>query len=245
MKQDNQFHKCETCNEVIAKNAKTCPHCGAKKKKSMGALEWIGVTFLGLLMLSFFLSSYNEYVEQARATAEGDSQGMEGNDTNAAEASKAVDAVDAKPERETDRLARLTQELREALNKQFSLEDHAECLALYEATRDDTIDPKRASKWENTRKQIEHYINILYGPNSNEVSKWVDKYRRYYITLSTNGTASSSHELQEYLKTAAPFCDKLARTPLCQDRCPLPLLECNRVNEGATWSETCGIHRSA
>ena len=46
------FTQCKTCNKEIAVSAKSCPHCGAKKKLS--ALQWVGISFAVLIVIGMF-----------------------------------------------------------------------------------------------------------------------------------------------------------------------------------------------
>jgi len=58
--------KCKTCGGDVAKSAKTCPHCGAKLKKSAGRI------FLGLILIivgfSFIFSALGDSSTDTDAT---------------------------------------------------------------------------------------------------------------------------------------------------------------------------------
>lgn len=45
--------KCKECNKEVSNQAKNCPNCGAKIKKPIGILGWIGIIFLVMFMFSF------------------------------------------------------------------------------------------------------------------------------------------------------------------------------------------------
>ena len=47
-----KMHECKTCKQQIARNAKTCPHCGAKNKKPIFTKWWFWVViviFIGIV----------------------------------------------------------------------------------------------------------------------------------------------------------------------------------------------------
>ena len=43
---NNQLHTCKACGQEIAKNAKNCPHCGAKNKKPIFTKWWFWIIVL-------------------------------------------------------------------------------------------------------------------------------------------------------------------------------------------------------
>ena len=49
--------ECKTCKQQIARNAKTCPHCGAKNKKANPVI-WVIVAIVALLIIRFLALSY-------------------------------------------------------------------------------------------------------------------------------------------------------------------------------------------
>ena len=57
----NKLKKCKTCGEEIAKNAKTCPNCGAKNKKSN--LLLIGIIALVVIIIAAAAGGSDEPVK--------------------------------------------------------------------------------------------------------------------------------------------------------------------------------------
>jgi len=45
----NKMTTCKTCNQEIAKNAKVCPHCGARSKKSIFAKWWFWIIIIMII----------------------------------------------------------------------------------------------------------------------------------------------------------------------------------------------------
>jgi predicted amidophosphoribosyltransferase len=45
---------CKTCNAQIAKEAKTCPHCGATNGEAFKVVRFAGLIYLGLIVLAFY-----------------------------------------------------------------------------------------------------------------------------------------------------------------------------------------------
>ncbi len=70
---ESQIIQCRVCHNGIAKNAKVCPHCGAKNKKPFYTHWWIWV-ILGLFLLDyvcFYASKANDaYPQSAPETTE-------------------------------------------------------------------------------------------------------------------------------------------------------------------------------
>lgn len=48
---DKNVKPCKICGKIIAKNAKTCPHCGAKNKKPLFKKWWFWV-IIGIIVIS-------------------------------------------------------------------------------------------------------------------------------------------------------------------------------------------------
>jgi RNA polymerase subunit RPABC4/transcription elongation factor Spt4 len=59
MGSDSLFTKCKTCGKEISKSAKACPQCGAKQKK-LSIVHWIGIAFLGLIIIGVASSPDNK-----------------------------------------------------------------------------------------------------------------------------------------------------------------------------------------
>lgn len=57
---------CHECQEEISDAAESCPHCGAKKKKS-GKLPWIMVALIVLILL--FSAAANNYRPDEKSKA--------------------------------------------------------------------------------------------------------------------------------------------------------------------------------
>lgn len=45
---------CKTCDAQIAKEAKTCPQCGAINGEAYKAVRFAGLIYLGLIALAFY-----------------------------------------------------------------------------------------------------------------------------------------------------------------------------------------------
>jgi hypothetical protein len=56
MSSENLFVQCKACGKDVSKLVKICPQCGAKQKK-MRIIHWIGIMFLGLIIISIFNTS--------------------------------------------------------------------------------------------------------------------------------------------------------------------------------------------
>lgn len=54
---NKKMHPCKTCNEEIARSAKTCPKCGAKNKKGKGWWWRIPMFLIGLVFLISLLEN--------------------------------------------------------------------------------------------------------------------------------------------------------------------------------------------
>lgn len=50
MSSEKLFVKCGACGKEALKSAKSCPQCGEKLKK-LGAIHWVGIVFLGLIII--------------------------------------------------------------------------------------------------------------------------------------------------------------------------------------------------
>ncbi len=59
MGSESMFTKCKTCGKDISKSAKACPQCGAKQKK-LSVIHWIGIGFLGLIIIGIINSPKNK-----------------------------------------------------------------------------------------------------------------------------------------------------------------------------------------
>lgn len=59
MGSDSLFTKCKTCGKEISKSANACPKCGAKQKK-LSVVHWIGIAFLGLIIIGVVNSPDNK-----------------------------------------------------------------------------------------------------------------------------------------------------------------------------------------
>lgn len=59
MGSESLFTKCKTCGKEISKSAKSCPQCGEKQKK-MTFVHWIGVVFLGLILVGIMNTPEDE-----------------------------------------------------------------------------------------------------------------------------------------------------------------------------------------
>ncbi len=70
----NHLKKCKVCGAEVAKNAKTCPHCGAKLKKGHPIL--VGILILVVLVVAFGSSDGDE-PKMAENTAVGESAEFE------------------------------------------------------------------------------------------------------------------------------------------------------------------------
>ncbi len=58
MGSESLFIKCKTCGKDISKAAKACPQCGSKQKK-LSLIHWIGIGFLGLIIIGIINSPEN------------------------------------------------------------------------------------------------------------------------------------------------------------------------------------------
>ncbi|WP_172730203.1 hypothetical protein [Neorhizobium tomejilense] len=55
MTSDSLWMDCKACRKQVSVNAKSCPHCGAKRSR-FRALKWIGGGFIGLVVVSAALA---------------------------------------------------------------------------------------------------------------------------------------------------------------------------------------------
>ncbi len=60
---------CKVCGQPVAKSAKTCPHCGAKQKKSGFRMFFVSLLlFAGIIIIAFSLAT-SPTVDKAVSTA--------------------------------------------------------------------------------------------------------------------------------------------------------------------------------
>lgn len=46
------FHNCKSCKETVLKSAEKCPKCGAKQKKDVPVMKYIGIAFLAWIIIA-------------------------------------------------------------------------------------------------------------------------------------------------------------------------------------------------
>lgn len=75
--------KCKSCGAEIAKSAKTCPHCGAKKKPGcLSSVLGVIVLFLGIMLIVAALGGNDEPVAAPNKNADTQPQVSQANDTS-------------------------------------------------------------------------------------------------------------------------------------------------------------------
>jgi len=76
----SKFKKCKVCEADIAKNAKSCPSCGAKNKKPIFKRWWFILIVL-IVMISALSSGGNEKADNAQETANTSSSNTDSKQT--------------------------------------------------------------------------------------------------------------------------------------------------------------------
>lgn len=61
---------CKECNAQVSDTAGKCPQCGAKVKKKMSIIQWVGVGFFGLIIIAAVSGKKEGTTSTANTTSE-------------------------------------------------------------------------------------------------------------------------------------------------------------------------------
>ncbi|MDT8426086.1 MAG: zinc ribbon domain-containing protein [Methyloprofundus sp.] len=67
MSSESLFTECKNCGKKISKSIRACPQCGTKQKK-LTVIHWIGIVFLGFIIVSVINAPENSSIDTSVKT---------------------------------------------------------------------------------------------------------------------------------------------------------------------------------